>query len=69
MENNERLTRAVGGGKRMRHSRSRHEFCRNSFSQRVINGWNGLPENVKNERNPDHFKRLYRRLKHQLAEP
>ena len=41
---------------------SRTDVRNNSFSQRVINNWNNLPDHVKNSRNVYQFKKNYSRF-------
>ena len=41
--------------------RSVHKFRRNFFSQRVVDTWNGLPDETKAAKSTDSFKRLCRR--------
>jgi len=54
-------TRGSSGVDNMAKLRAGHDFRRNFFSQRVVDAWNSLPDNVKMARNVACFKRLYRR--------
>ena len=58
---NRRATRATAGRDNLLLMPSQHEYRRNFFSQRVITGWNTLPDTVKEARNAEGFKRQYRR--------
>ena len=56
-----RGTRGSSGLDNILKPRAGHDFRRNFFSQRVIDDWNSLPDNVKGASNVACFKRLYRR--------
>ena len=56
-----RATRAAAGKDNLLAMPSQHEYRRKFFSQRVIEGWNALPDLVKEARSVEGFKRLYRR--------
>jgi hypothetical protein len=51
-----RGTRGTTGLDNMGKQRSDHEFRRQFFSQRVVDGWNCLPDNVKAAHNVTTFK-------------
>ena len=61
------FTKAVNRGTRgtswvdnMVNPRSEHEFRMRFYSQRVVDEWNYLPDEVKLAKNVDSFKCLYR---------
>ena len=56
-----RLTRANAGKDNLLKRRCNHEFRNRFFSSRVIDEWNGLPNEVKEANSATIFKRLYRR--------
>ena len=56
-----RGTRGTSGVDNMVKPRSEHEFRMRFYSQRVVDEWNNLPDEVKLAKNVDSFKRLYRR--------
>ena len=64
-----RAIRAASGKDNILPKRSHHEYRRNFFSQRVVEEWNSLPDQVKSARNAQCFKRLYRRHTEGIAAP
>jgi len=56
-----RPTRAAAGLYNLAAERSAHDYRRNTFSQRVVAGWNNLPNDLKAAASPAVFKRQYRR--------
>jgi len=66
---NRRLTRNGGGTDNLVVKRSRHEFRKNFFTVRVIEGWNRLPNAVKEAWTVHGFKSLYRRHNRDVVAP
>jgi len=56
-----RPTRAAAGLYNLAAERSAHDYRRFTFSQRVVAGWNNLPNDLKAAPTPAVFKRQYRR--------
>lgn len=67
MAEDRRPTRATAGAYPLLAGRSHHEYRRHFFSQRVIQPWNSLPDEIKQAPNPSAFKRQYRRQRHMEA--
>jgi len=62
-----RTTRATAGAFPLLASRSNHEYRRHFFSQRTVQPWNGLPDDIKLAPNATSFKRRYRRQRRMEA--
>ena len=64
-----RPTRKAAGRDNLVKKRSNHEFRSKFFSSRVIEEWNGLPNEVKGANSAMNFKRLYRRHRVGIVAP
>jgi ribonuclease P/MRP protein subunit RPP40 len=56
-------TRSGADPLNIRVGRGRLEIRRNFFSNRVIEYWNSIPSEIKNARNVEMFKKMYRKLR------
>jgi hypothetical protein len=65
----ERATRSSDGLLNLRQRPARLEVRRNFFSNRVVESWNQVPNDVKNARNVGMFKRHYRAHREAQASP